>query len=140
MMPHRQLDRTQEPSLLLLHACVHRNQLTRCRPEVNPGQQSIVLAICHPVRAAPKRCNCRNSRLVGHGVVRVVRDVRPGLVGGGGGGRALPAAHVHGGQVLGHLGHLHHSVLGYARMMFCFLLAEHKSGSVNLQRFANGGA
>ena len=45
--------------------------------------------------------------LVGHGVVRVVRHIGPWLVGGGGRGGALPAAHVHGGQVLGHLGHLH---------------------------------
>mmetsp|Transcript_44348 Transcript_44348/g.105605 ORF Transcript_44348/g.105605 Transcript_44348/m.105605 type:complete len:297 (+) Transcript_44348:885-1775(+) len=45
--------------------------------------------------------------LVGHGVVGVVRHVGARLVRGGGGGGALPAAHVDGGEVLGHLRDLH---------------------------------
>mmetsp|Transcript_40457 Transcript_40457/g.104674 ORF Transcript_40457/g.104674 Transcript_40457/m.104674 type:complete len:452 (-) Transcript_40457:157-1512(-) len=45
--------------------------------------------------------------LVGHRVVGVVRDVGPRLVGGRGRGAALPAADVDGGQIFGHLHHLH---------------------------------
>ena len=44
--------------------------------------------------------------LVGHGVVWVIRHIRPRLVGGGGSGGALPATHVDGGQILRHLSHL----------------------------------
>lgn len=44
--------------------------------------------------------------LVGNGVVRVVGEVRAGLVGGGVGGGALPPGHVDGVEVLGHHGDL----------------------------------
>mmetsp|Transcript_57836 Transcript_57836/g.124422 ORF Transcript_57836/g.124422 Transcript_57836/m.124422 type:complete len:527 (+) Transcript_57836:292-1872(+) len=45
--------------------------------------------------------------LVRHGVVRVVRNVRAGLVRRRGSRAALPSTDVHRGQILCHLGHLH---------------------------------
>ena len=57
--------------------------------------------------------------LVGHGVVRVVRYVRAWLVGGGGRGGALPATHVHRGEVLGHLRHLRNTITAFKRTALC---------------------
>mmetsp|Transcript_39892 Transcript_39892/g.49290 ORF Transcript_39892/g.49290 Transcript_39892/m.49290 type:complete len:299 (-) Transcript_39892:19-915(-) len=65
--------------------------------------------------------------LVGHGVVRVVCHIWAGLVGGGGSGRALPSADVHGGQVLGHLSDLNcvKGAEGVGAGAFGLVLTEH---------------
>mmetsp|Transcript_61276 Transcript_61276/g.171345 ORF Transcript_61276/g.171345 Transcript_61276/m.171345 type:complete len:559 (+) Transcript_61276:287-1963(+) len=66
--------------------------------------------------------------LIRHSVVGVVRDVRSGLVRRGGRGRGLPAAHVHGREVLRHLHHLHRvqRAKGVRALACSLVLAQHR--------------
>mmetsp|Transcript_92592 Transcript_92592/g.267362 ORF Transcript_92592/g.267362 Transcript_92592/m.267362 type:complete len:270 (+) Transcript_92592:1077-1886(+) len=78
---------------------VHR-RLLRALLRAHPPPLLVLLAVMEELRTEEL------VYLVGHGVVRIVSHIRARLVRRGSRRAALPTAHIHRGQVLGHLRHL----------------------------------